>query len=358
VTRTLRVCLVTEGNPRQLTGGYLYHRRMAELAETCAASMTFASAPAWRWPLAMAAGGQVLRRVQHSRADVVVLDSIAAAVLAPWLRAASQPPVVAMLHQPPGGIDYGPLRTAAQKLLDGVAYRRCAGWMAASESLAAGLGREFEQSRLRVVPPGRDVAALPDEATALDLRQGRQAAVLCVANWLPRKGILELLQAFERLPAGQATLHLAGDTMPDSAYGRSVQGKLSQPELEGRVAVHGKLSLEGVAALYVASDLFVLPSYREPYGTVYGEAMAFGLPVVGWAAGNLPYLASHGHEGLLVSPGDVDGLAAAISMLAGDEALRVEMGAAARRRALSRPTWREAAELFFQAARELAVISH
>ena len=43
--------------------------------------------------------------------------------------------------------------------------------------------------------------------------------------------------------------------------------------------------------LYRSADVFVLPSYREPYGTVYGEAMAAGLPVVGWRAGNLPNLA-------------------------------------------------------------------
>ena len=40
----------------------------------------------------------------------------------------------------------------------------------------------------------------------------------------------------------------------------------------------------------------MLPSWKEPYGTVYGEAMACGLPVVGWRAGNLPYLADDDRE--------------------------------------------------------------
>jgi hypothetical protein len=39
-----------------------------------------------------------------------------------------------------------------------------------------------------------------------------------------------------------------------------------------------------------------LPSLREPYGTVYGEAMAAGLPADGWGAGNLPRLAGDGVE--------------------------------------------------------------
>ena len=99
--------------------------------------------------------------------------------------------------------------------------------------------------------------------------------------------------------------------------------------------------------MYAASDAFVLPSFKEPYGTVYGEAMAFGLPVVGWRAGNLPYLADHDREGLLVQPGDLRGLAAALERLAGDEPLRIRLGAAARQRALRRPTWDEVAGLFF-----------
>jgi glycosyltransferase involved in cell wall biosynthesis len=97
----------------------------------------------------------------------------------------------------------------------------------------------------------------------------------------------------------------------------------------------------------------VLPASREPYGTVWGEAMAFGLPVVGWRAGNLPYLAEDRREGLLVKSGDTDALSRALMQLALDGAMRVRLGAAAKRRALSRPTWEASAALFFAAIREV-----
>jgi glycosyltransferase involved in cell wall biosynthesis len=90
-----------------------------------------------------------------------------------------------------------------------------------------------------------------------------------------------------------------------------------------------------------------LPSLKEPFGTVYGEAMAFGVPVVGWRAGNLPYLAEHEREGLLVEPGDIAGLSQALARLASDPELRQRLGQAARARALQRPTWNEVAGLFF-----------
>jgi glycosyltransferase involved in cell wall biosynthesis len=98
----------------------------------------------------------------------------------------------------------------------------------------------------------------------------------------------------------------------------------------------------------------VLPSLKEPFGTVYGEAMAFGLPVVGWRAGNLPFLADDEREGLLVQPGDQQGLTQALRRLASDPALRARLGAAAQQRAMQRPTWNEVAGLFFEHVRAVA----
>src|SRR5260370_25893388 len=82
--------------------------------------------------------------------------------------------------------------------------------------------------------------------------------------------------------------------------------------------------------------------------------MAFGLPVVGWRAGNLPHLAEHEREGLLVEPGDVAALAAALQRLADDAPLRVRLGAAAKERAMARPTWDDVAEMFFNHLRDVA----
>ena len=368
MTRTLLVSLVTLGDPERLTGGYLYHRRMAELAPEHGAELRFVPVPDRPFPLPALAGGSVLRRALQppvavaatppltgrDRADVVVLDSIAAAFLGPWPALRRLPvPLVGSLHQPPGGIDHGRMRRAVQAPLDRLAYGRTALLLVASHALAEQVeAAGLPAGRIRVVPPGRDVAAAPG-APAGDLRRGRRAALLCVANWIERKGILETLEALARLEAGTATLHLAGDDRADPRYAAAVRARLSRPDLAGRVVVHGPLPIERVAAMYQAADVFVLPSLREPYGTVWGEAMAAALPVVGWRAGNLPNLAGD-REALLVPPGDVEGLARALALLATDEPLRRRMGEAARLRASQRPTWRESAGRFFEALREAA----
>jgi glycosyltransferase involved in cell wall biosynthesis len=344
----LMVSLITLGDPATLTGGYLYHQRIAALAPRFDARVRFVSVPAAPFPLPVAAGPWILRQVARQRPDVVLLDSIAAGYVGPWLPLRRpRTPVAAILHQPPGGIDHPRARTAAQALLDRWAYRPAVRLLAASAALAddlaaAGLPRD----RLTVVPPGRDVAPSPGPPPG-DLRLGRRAALLSVGNWVARKGLLDLLEAVSRLPDGALTLHLVGDPDAEPGYAARVRARLAAPDLAGRVVVHGPVSVAEVAAFYRAADAFALASSREPYGTVYGEAMAFGLPVAGYAAGNLPNLARDGEEGLVVPPGDVPALAAALRRLADDEGLRTRLGTAAARRAATFPTWEDTAGLLF-----------
>lgn len=357
MARTLRVALLTLGDPDRLTGGYLFHRRMAERAAAHGARIEFLSFPDRPSPLsmlpAMLAAPALLRRAHM--ADAIVVDSIVAAYLAPTL-ALRRPraPLVAMLHQPPGGIDSGPARTWLQAQLDRMTYRHAARLMVASETLREPLlAAGTPAGRIRLVAPGCDGAAGIIEPAA-ELRQGRCVALLCVANWLPQKDILSVLDALARLPDDAITLHLVGDTLVDPGYAARVRARLATLELALRVVVHGPLAPARVAGMYAAADAFVLASRKEPYGTVVGEALAAGLPVIGWRAGNLPQLVEDGSEGLLVAPGELAGLAEAMRRIAEDDELRRRLGAAAHERARSLPTWDDAAALFFATLREVA----
>src|SRR5688572_5947347 len=99
----LAVSLLTRGSPSQLTGGHLYHRRMAERAERHDARLEIVSVRPGRNPFA-------------EPADVVVVDSLAAADVAPWVLAGRHRgrPLAAIVHQQPGGVDVGALRAAVR----------------------------------------------------------------------------------------------------------------------------------------------------------------------------------------------------------------------------------------------------
>ena len=158
----LTICLITLGDPATLTGGYRYHRRMAELAAHNDARIVFASLPT-RLPFAH--GPRVLRTA--GGADVVLVDSIVAAHLAPWIALRRPRRLAAVVHQPPGGIGTSPPRRWAQAWLDRYLYSRCETVIVASATLSGWLGQAV------VVPPGRDQKAGTEVS---DLRQGARAA--------------------------------------------------------------------------------------------------------------------------------------------------------------------------------------
>jgi glycosyltransferase involved in cell wall biosynthesis len=341
---------VTLGDPNRRTGGYRYHRVMAAAAADHRAEMRFASVPALPWPMTAAAAARTLRAAEPN-SDAILLDSIAAAFAAPWI-ARIRTPVIAVVHQPAGGLRAGRVRRVTQRRLDGFAYRAAAGAVAAADSLVGDLCEVgVPADRVVLVPPGCDV---PDVGgPPLDLRRGRGVSMLCVANWTPPKGILELVEAFATLPADAATLWLVGATDADPSYRLRVRRRIAAPDLHDRVVVRGSVPVEEVGRFYRSADVFALCSFVDAYGTAWAEAIAAGLPVVGWRAGNLPRLAEHGREALMAEPGDVAGLASALRALTTDERLRGRLAEGARRRARTLPTWRASADRFFAAVREL-----
>lgn len=343
----ITVSLITLGDPHTLSGGYLYHRRMAAAADRYGATVRFLSFPRLPFPLPAASGRSISRAARSG--DVCVVDSIAACYLAPWLRLV--PPIlIASCHQGPGGLDHAQPRKSIQKRLDLLAYERCRALIVASPSLAEELiASGVDASKIEIVPPGKDVWQQGLER--LDLRRGRRGALLCVANWLPRKGILQLIEALAQLPADEATLHLVGDHGVHPRYSRRVRQRLRSLDLEDRVVVHGVLDRQRLSTLYASADVFILPSEREPYGTAYGEAMASGLPVIAWNAGNAAHLVRHGVEGLLVEGGDISRLADAIHTLIDEPDLRGQMGSAALARSRAFPTWQQSEQSFFDVIR-------
>ena len=102
----------------------MFHRRLAERAPDHGAEMRFLSVPDVPLPWATAAGPAWLLARGSRRADVLVLDSIAATAAAPWLGFV-RVPVVGMLHQPPGGIDAPEVQRWFRAPFDRLAYRAC-----------------------------------------------------------------------------------------------------------------------------------------------------------------------------------------------------------------------------------------
>jgi glycosyltransferase involved in cell wall biosynthesis len=161
----------------------------------------------------------------------------------------------------------------------------------------------------------------------------------------PEKGVIQLAHAFSKLSqdedraflavAGGSALWLDGHG-PQETTEQQVRAILSKAVTQRRAALLGVISPTVLPSYYAAADVFVLPSiFQETFGLVVLEAFAAGIPVIGARSGGVPELVEDGRNGLLVDQGDVDGLYRAMRRLLLDGELRRQLGAEARRIAVS-----------------------
>lgn len=115
-----------------------------------------------------------------------------------------------------------------------------------------------------------------------------------------------------------------------------------------RIKFLGRIPRGAVEQHYEAADVFCFPSFREPMGGVFFEAMAHGLPIVAAANGGPDFLIDDSC-GIKVPITDPDcfsrGIADAIRTLAMDPELRVRLGAGSRARLKSFGSWDDKADL-------------
>ena len=140
---------------------------------------------------------------------------------------------------------------------------------------------------------------------------------LFVGRFVKSKGVLDLLRALriveKRFP-GMLTLTLAGNVVhSDATYIEDVRAYIALHFREGQVRFEGAVPRARLEQLYLAADLFILPSYHEGFGVPVVEAFRSGCYVIAYGSGNLTKLV--GQRGILVTPGDFGELAETITEL-------------------------------------------
>jgi len=157
--------------------------------------------------------------------------------------------------------------------------------------------------------------------------------ILFVGRLTRRKAVHHLLAAFDLVVKEypQTELRLAGEGESEPAYAASLHRYVGQRGLGAKVSFLGPLrSIGETVAEYGRCAFTVLPSKQETASVVIAEAMAVGCPVIATKVGGAPYMIAHERTGLLVEYGDVQALAASMKRLLVDDALRIQMGRAAK----------------------------
>jgi len=212
-------------------------------------------------------------------------------------------------------------------------------------SRAVALGARAQTTR--TVPYGVDARFFappprpdPNGREAMRRRLGAspsQTLVVAVGRLVEKKGFVPLIDAVG--DTGPLHLAIVGDGDLEAELRARAQSSRASVTLAGR------FSRTEIAEALNGADIVAVPSLIDSKGNVDGlpntllEAMASGRPIVASRVAGIPDVVTDGVEGLLVAPGDVSALRAALSSLAGDSRSRDTLGENARRRVERELTW-------------------
>jgi glycosyltransferase involved in cell wall biosynthesis len=204
-------------------------------------------------------------------------------------------------------------------------HNQCEATLCPSPSTA----REVERrgfAHVGVWPRGVDSALFTPARRSEDWRRafggGANKIALYVGRLSYEKNLDVLTDAFKALDEPDARLVLVGDGPARESLEHSLAGHA--------VTFMGYLTGEALATAYASADVFAFPSLTETFGQVAQEAMASGLPVVGFEAEGVRDLVTSGETGLLARDQSPRAFAEALRTALDSERLRATLGSKAR----------------------------
>jgi glycosyltransferase involved in cell wall biosynthesis len=194
-----------------------------------------------------------------------------------------------------------------------------------------------------------------DDLPPENIRQGTvgQLRLLHVGRTVRTKGLRDVIRAMAELR------DLPGVTLVSAGDGEDLPACRDEAARQGvadRITFLGRIPREAVETEYAAADVFCFPSFREPMGGVFFEAMAHGLPVITAARGGPDFIVdeSCGIRLPVETPGQfAHDIATAIRKLAAEPELRLALGRGSLDRLLSFGTWDDKAAATISLYREV-----
>ena len=161
----------------------------------------------------------------------------------------------------------------------------------------------------------------PIEDDIVPLGWEERTDVVFVGHVKKEKGIEDLLSAWEVVSQtnDEVQLKIIGPVKDD------YKARLKRIDKTNRIVFLGSLPHEDALMAIGSSLMLVLPSYTEGFPNVVLEAMALGTPVIATSVGAIPEMLADG-AGIVVSPGDIVGLAKSVTSMLEDKSLRETMG--------------------------------
>lgn len=333
------ISLLVPGDIEQLSGGYGYARSLMTAWEDAGIACRHIRLPG-DYPKPSAASleesGRILEALPGD--GPVLIDGLAFGAMPPELIERSPVRPVVLLHHPLG-LETGLSQAVAAELVasEKAALAHCRGVVVTSTETARTVRELFgvDESDILVALPG--LTPRPEAS-----RTGKPKRILTVASLIPRKGYLDLVAALSRVRAKDWRADFIGSETADPVHAEAIRTAIRENGLEERIVIRGAVGGTALDGYFADASLFALASHYEGYGMAFAEAMSAGLPIVGCRGGAVPEVVTP-EVGILVEPGDIDGLAGALESLLADNGRADAFAQGAKAASRSFPRWSETA---------------
>jgi glycosyltransferase involved in cell wall biosynthesis len=146
-----------------------------------------------------------------------------------------------------------------------------------------------------------------------------------VGNLIPRKGVLEFLQAcsiLQRQGYQEYSLWVVGDGLQR----QELEAFAKQHDLQNKIRWVGAVEYELVGEYFRQADVFVFPTLEDVWGLVAVEAMMFGKPILCSKWAGAAELVADGENGYVFDPHEPQKLAELMKLFTGNPELIDKMG--------------------------------
>jgi len=189
----------------------------------------------------------------------------------------------------------------------------------------------LDDGRLEVVRLGVDCNALQPSAEKQADNASHSAHLACTGRMVAAKGHRILLEAIAELAARQ--IEVTCTLIGDGPERKALELLCARLGITHQLRFLGAMAHQTTLAEVAKADVFVLASFAEGLPVALMEAMALGVPCVSTTIAAIPELIQSGANGLLVPPANSQALATALSQLATQPELRLQLGQKARQTA-------------------------
>jgi len=345
--RSMRVGLVIYGDLSAASGGFLYDRMLADALRRGGDTVEVISFP-WK-----GYGTCLLQNMDRGlrsallgwTGDLLLQDELnhpSLFLLNRAFRRSRTVPVISIVHHLRSSEQNPVFARGVYRRIERAYLRSVDGFVFNSRATRGSVERLIGGPVQGIVatPGGDRLGPLPTEQEILRrCSEKGPLRVLFVGNIIPRKGLIDVIDALGKIPSPLWRLTIAGSRGMSPAYATDVDRAVAARGLGSNVRVTGQLDDAQLAEAYRTHHVLAVPSQYEGFGIVYLEAMGFGVVPIGSRTGGAAEVIEHLKSGCLVPPGDTRALADAIAGLAADRAFLHALAREARRRFCAFPGW-------------------